>query len=212
MKTQFVTELNKLAPKNEVRYYLNGLHLFAQDGRLCIEVTNGHYMARVIQDDYTGHDIDVILCRNSLDTYKLPKDQDIRFNYDPHKKWVTISTMAGASFNVETIEGVFPVVDRIMPSAAREISPAQFNPDYLYKITKAWRVMFGRGKTDTLGIEPSGDSPGFMIDQCDGYTFASCIMPVRMPKDEKPALVNALMSENERHCKNLASMPKTEAA
>lgn len=195
MKSQFLTELNKLAPKNEVRYYLNGVHVFSRDGRLCFEITNGHYMARLIHENYHGEQIDIIISRSSLDRYKIEKD----FSIEIVKKdnFTAIISCAGIDYTAELIEGAFPDIDKIIPSIEREELPATYNPDYLSGITKAWRGMFGM-KKDTVKIVQYGQAaPGMVQYLEDDYSFSAAIMPLRMNVEDVGRSF-AIMSQDAR--------------
>jgi DNA polymerase III subunit beta len=195
MKSQFLTELNKLSPKNDVRYYLSGVHVFSCDGRLCFEVTDGHIMARVIQEKYSGADIDLIISRSSLDRYKMEKD----FPVEIVKKdnFSAIISCAGIDYSVELIDGVFPDIDRIIPRYEHKESPATYNPDYLSVVAKAWRAMFGR-KKDNLKIVQYGEAAPCMMQHLeDGYSFSAAIMPARI-KSEDVGRSFAVMSQSIR--------------
>lgn len=75
--------LLKVAGKKDLRYYLNGVHIYRDPGALVMEATDGHRLMRVKcvnPDVYTGFDddINVVLERVSLArALKLGTDLDL---------------------------------------------------------------------------------------------------------------------------------------
>ena len=50
----YLLALQHLAPKKEVRYYLNGVAIIAKSGKISLVATDGHVMGCLSKTDYEG--------------------------------------------------------------------------------------------------------------------------------------------------------------
>lgn len=87
MKTKIgavLKSLLKVAGKNDLRYYFNGIHMYRNDNGLVMEATDGHRLMRVIcvnPDVYTAFDTatDVVIERSTLErALKMGVDMELR--------------------------------------------------------------------------------------------------------------------------------------
>ncbi len=158
-----------IAPKNDVRYYLNGVHVACTDtSKIIIEATCGHSLLRVtlmnLDSDLINIEktTNVILCRDSIT--KLIK----MFTY----KNPPIITLGGDTVNlngvddtqllsVDTIKGRFPDCDRIFRQRTiknQTSNASGINFDLLSKASKAI------GKLVQYGVSTIHDTQGFKFE------------------------------------------------
>ena len=106
-----VKALLVFAARGDVRYYLNGVHVRREGAGVLMEATDGHRLLRVWLNDNLGFatpDVDLILNREQLDiAVKVYKD--LRF-----------SGLMVNDVMVETIDGRFPDVPRVLGREPRE--------------------------------------------------------------------------------------------
>jgi len=103
------------AAKNDVRFYLNGIHLETKDGTLTACGTDSYRLhAAEARGDYLDG-IDIIIPRQSAQIIEssLPTDGDISFAYGPGRALVSFP---GATIDTKLIDGKYPDWRRIIPS------------------------------------------------------------------------------------------------
>jgi DNA polymerase-3 subunit beta len=112
--------------QQDVRYYLNGMLLEVQPGRIRTVATDGHRLALCDQDfpSDSSANIQVILPRKAVSELgRLLSDSD-----DPVKLEISNShvrlTLASASFTSKLIDGRFPDYERVMPSGEPQLVTA----------------------------------------------------------------------------------------
>lgn len=131
------------APKNEVRYYLNGVHV----AKGILEVTNGHYLFRAKVD--TGKEERLFTLVGNIPahayTTELNFDHKFAVHQDAHGKVI------GASY-IEEIDGKFPDCDKVVDGfEVSDVSAVGFNSQYLSLPYKLF-------KTSGAKLEFSGES------------------------------------------------------
>lgn len=137
--------LKPIAPKNDCRYYLNGIHLYNVDDSIILEATNGHILGRVELDSEYSIDIDVILphdCISDLVKIKVPanKRKIDRIEITVDVEAYTVSFCHGMlQYSYRYIEGTYPDTDRILkPRESKEYDDTRgFNGKYLATIFKS---------------------------------------------------------------------------
>ena len=104
----------EIAPKNEIRYYMNGLHIARRENILNVEATDGHIAFRAT---FTDPDVvnmfplefDKILSHASLSQMmKIFKKNDV-VQFDILDDAITVKGL-----RIETIDGNFPQIDRVL--------------------------------------------------------------------------------------------------
>jgi len=104
------------AAKNDVRYYLNGIHLGASSGTLTACGTDSHRLhAAEAGGDYPDG-IDLIIPRESARIIEstLPTEGDVILSYGPGRVMVS---HPGCAIDTKLIEGRYPDWRRIIPRA-----------------------------------------------------------------------------------------------
>ena len=100
--------IQSFAAKNDVRYYLNGVHAVSNGHRVTLEATSGHKAISYTLDHECGP-FDVI-----LPLVKVGKKNDVTVVVDEalNRAWVQQGAWA-----MPPIDGTFPDVSRVMPDA-----------------------------------------------------------------------------------------------
>jgi DNA polymerase-3 subunit beta len=120
------------AGKQDVRYYLNGVHVTA--GR--VQSSNGHAAFFHKADIPDG--VDVIIPREVLEQVLKVKAKECELSIGE-----TCSIQcAGIEFKFRPVDGKFPDCQRIIPTQVTG-EAATFNPDYLVACQKAAKVLHG---------------------------------------------------------------------
>jgi DNA polymerase-3 subunit beta len=171
-----------IAPKSDVRYYLNGvLFEVTEAGRFYV-ATDGHKLVAIREarqeTDANGQWIiprDVVLGiklqkagRNLVEYAELETDgAKAKLDY--------CSTGTVFAF----ADGKFPDWRRVVPSkTSGEI--AQYNPDYLVAVRDCAAATAGIGKYSGLYMLHNGTGPG--LYQCASHDFIGLVMPLRADK------------------------------
>lgn len=170
-----------IAPKNDVRHYMNGILCdFAQ----CRFVaTNGHMLLATPaignpKAQEAPESIDsLIIPRDALDAIAKggKATDDIEIDYDTDAGTLTLIRSTGMAMTVKPVDGRYPDIDRVVPHAVSN-ELAQYNGDYLATCQKALRLC-----ADNNNLHPhmahNGQSAGVMSSiETDTYAI---IMPLR---------------------------------
>lgn len=159
---------------NEARYYLNGVHIRAKDGRLLAEATDGHRLAQStipLPVPDAGTLPSVILARRFVqwllsEAGKADAASDVTVNaYGKGRAWTTVEISFGTLTAVsKTIDATFPDTDRVVPE--RNGPPATLDRRRLIRALdivgsvreeKAGAVAFGfNGARLSLTLDQSG--------------------------------------------------------
>lgn len=133
-----------VAAKNDVRYYLNGVHLNFKDS--CIEATNGHFAIRIPYEftDVSPDTKSLILPREEVQ--KILRDFKplgvVELNYDPETRQAKRAD--GMAFS--GIDGKFPDLNIVMPQEPSFVSKEQvaFAPEAFEVLHKVKTTMTKR--------------------------------------------------------------------
>ena len=192
-----------ISPKNDIRYYLNGVLIEITDKGRFYAATDGHKMV-VIREarqelDVNGHYIlprDVIL---SIKLTKRPALDIAEFNSENGKASIKYN---GTEINFSLCDGKFPEWRRVIPvSTSGEI--AQFNPDYLASIRDCAEATIGINGYSGLTLFHNGNSAS--LYQANSPDFIGVIMPLRINKAD-------VFSPTEFDIKNCWGMSEQKAA
>ena len=173
-----------IAPKADVRYYLNGVSLEVTDKGRYYVATCGHKLVAIRESRQEG-DIEgqYILLREVILGIKIQKagrnpveyaDLDVS-GAKPKLEYCGTGTVFAF------IDGKFPDWRRVVPvKTTGEI--AQFNPDYLVALRDCAAATVGIGKLTSLFISHNGNGPG--LAQCASGDWLAVIMPVRVSGED----------------------------
>ena len=169
--------LVSIAPKNDVRYYMNGV--WADFEKCRFVATNGHMLldtpARGTPPDVCAGS--TIIPRDALDSIAKggKTDDQIEIAYDHQTGLIKLTRQTGMAMTVSEVDGRYPDVDRVIPGyVSNEI--AQYNADYLATCQKAIRLCCGSNNLHPH-MAHNGTSAGIM-SAAESDTYA-VIMPVR---------------------------------
>jgi len=167
-----------IAPKNDIRYYLNAVQFEVTDtGRFYVS-TDGHKLVAIREARQDGDtNGEYLIPREVILGIKLSKRPAIdtaEFNQENGKASLTY---CGTETRFGLVDGKFPEWRRVIPSkTSGEI--AQFNPDYMTAIRDCAAATVGIGKYSGLTMLHNGNSAA--LYQCNDVNFIGVIMPLRI--------------------------------
>ena len=166
--------LAKLAPKSDVRYYLQGVYVDFQADQTLYAVCNGHYLV-MVQEPASGDELlHMVIPRETLISQK--------FGYnDPEVYQMTVSgnncTVRNTIF--QPIDGNYPDWQKLIPDyeqIAINNPGQQFNPDYLKLISDCFQTVSGSKFPPAILYNKSDTGPGVIVGN---DSFMGIIMPMR---------------------------------
>ena len=167
-----------LASKKDVRYYLNGVLVEANDQHTRLVATDGHILG-VYQSPETAHNDEAfsIIIPNEI-IAKLDKKDNFLSN-DEKGNW----SIDGISF--VPVDGKFPDYQRVLPRAEMTNEVAQFNPDFIVRFQKVGKLL-AKNAVPTIAHNGIGSA---LVD-IGLPNFVGVMMPMRTEKPlEKTPLV-----------------------
>lgn len=175
--------MSRLAATNDLRYYLNGLHVVQNNRGTYIEATNGHILGRLLIDETpVANPCSVILPLESVKslaaTGKKGKE-NLCFTVDGVK--ITVITAMSESMIFQALEGTFPDCDRVVPTVTSDsgIEPSTYNPEYIQAFYDCANDLRGhKAKGITVQIKQRGNDSGIVNIDSDPL-FVGIIMPMR---------------------------------
>lgn len=169
-----------IAPKNDTRFYLNGVLIEVTENGRFYAATDGHKLV-VIREARQETDAigQWILPRDVILGIKLQKSgrsvlETAEFNQENGKASITY---CGTETRFGLVDGMFPDWRRVVPSKTSG-DVAQFNPDYLVAIRDCAAATVGVGKHTGLSILHNGGNAS--LYQCNDHNFIAVIMPLRI--------------------------------
>jgi len=176
--------------KNDVRYYLNGVHLTYKDNKVFVETTDGHRLSQVKIDVDDGYKFDVIIDRDTwvqISKIKTNKKDNsiVELDIDGER----LLCFNGAVIPLEYIDGKFPDIERVIPDwrtthnnggvgvSAVYMSEAFKSASILANPKHKGVTLTTFGASDALLIRVPTDHYEF-VDLTEPATFA--VMPMRM--------------------------------
>lgn len=169
------------APKNDMHYYLNGVHLRVINAHeYQIEVTDGHKLIRV---DYFSEfhelpaDLDVIIDRASLDAackYFGVKSNHV-FTYKDDGLYL-------GDLKLDLIDGRYPDCNRVIPDEDRQCDNLiGFNLDYMASLCKSVSQIVSSKKAPCGNFCFGKATESLMIKaSLDEHRITAVITPVRL--------------------------------
>lgn len=178
-KLSALRALANLAAKDDLRYYMNGLLIEANETTTRIVATNGHVIG--IYDNTEKENetsarfiipIDAVEmlkpAKNKLDNVCIT----IERNDAGEVLRGVLTVIGGASVNFNAVSGTFPDYTRVVPDTVTG-ETAQFNPDYIADFKKVSKLLGAK----TFHIHHNGLS-GAIVD-FDSSNFLGVMMPLR---------------------------------
>lgn len=179
---QFAVTTEKLknalncAPKNDVRFYLNGVHIEATPEHCYIVSTDGSCM-------YLCHDLGAVLPSESV-SLTLPRDK-VELIVKNKVKLTTLTlhddgSVEARDMRFKPVDGRFPDWRRVIPkpgSVSLDCKPSQFDPSILTRCEKAL------GGTTVLHHPVDGPGAGIMVGKYP-ETEACVVMSLHIKPDQ----------------------------
>ena len=162
-----------LASKNDIRYYLNGVHLEATEKHLRFVATDGHILG-IYQQEWTPD--------NSLEgeafSITIPHEAIAKAD----KKLANVLVCEEGKWQLDNliftpVEGKYPDYNRVLPRADISNEVAQFNPDFIARFQKVGKAL---AKNAVPVIAHNGTSSS-LVDIGLPY-FIGVMMPIRTEK------------------------------
>jgi hypothetical protein len=175
--------MSRLAATNDLRYYLNGLHVVQNNRGTYIEATNGHMLGRLLIDETPiENPCSVILPLESVKslaaTGKKGKE-NLCFTVDGVK--VSVITSTSETMIFQALEGTFPDCDRVVPTVTSDsgLEPSTYNPEYIQAFADCANDLRGhKANGITVQIKQRGNDSGIVNIDSDSL-FVGIIMPMR---------------------------------
>jgi len=148
---QRLTALRHIAPKSDVRYYLNGVHVQYNSEKdadnLTFTATDGNMLGRFTDtalDDsgekYSGESFELIVPLETLAAIKVgARHPGTAILTGTGDDWVI--TDGNTSHRFTPIDGKFPNADIVIPTGEPSNEPAPFNFELLANFTKVSKAM-----------------------------------------------------------------------
>ena len=174
---QFTIETNELkalllcAAKNDVRYYLNGIHFESTNNGIIAASTDGHRLLCVNLPTEHAEGIKALIPRALIEAAVKTKAQVIDISIDGAN--VTLTSM-GQNVSGSLTEGVFPDFRRVIPEKVSGIQGNEFNNEYLVDFDKIGKLVNG-GKASVL----QNDVGMSALVHFDNQNVIGVIMPLR---------------------------------
>jgi DNA polymerase III sliding clamp (beta) subunit (PCNA family) len=175
--------MSRLAATNDMRYYLNGLHVVQDNRGTYIEATNGHMLGRLLIDETPivnpGSVILPLESVKSLAATGKKGSETVCFTVDGVK--ISAINPQGETMIFQAIEGKFPDCDRVVPTVTSDsgLEPSTYNPDYIAAFADCANDLRGRKATGiSVQIKQRGNDSGIVNIDSEPL-FVGIIMPMR---------------------------------
>ena len=175
--------MSRFAATNDIRYYLNGLHVVQNNRGTYIEATNGHMLGRLLIDETpVSTPGSVILPLESVKTLAATGKkgkESLCFTVDGVK--VSVITAMSETMIFQALEGTFPDCDRVIPTLTSDkgLEQSTYNPEYIQAFFDCANDLRGhKAKGITVQIKQRGNDGGIVNIDSDSL-FVGIIMPMR---------------------------------
>lgn len=189
---EIIAALKLFAAVKDVRYYINGINLEIGATESRLVATNGHSLAcariespqKIAREPLTDIIIpgdllkhikgkgEVVITVGPPETSTNTKGEVVPVS---SARPVTLA-YAGTTMSGKTLDGKFPTWRRVIPSKVTG-EPAQFNPNYVGDLGKAYAALHGTKKDPKVAIAHNG-SDAALID-LGNEDFIAVLMPLR---------------------------------
>lgn len=178
--------LQHLAPKKEVRHYLNGVAIIAKSGKISLVATDGEVMGCLSKTDWDGKDFSCILGNDALKALSIFKGKDVDFVLHEDKDgFVLKGAVNGLVF--DAIDGKFPDFERVLHGYNHAYSgqAAQLDIELLSKFTGVAKTLGNTKFAGNWRLLHNGDSSSVGVYKHDAtetgeWNWSGVIMPLRV--------------------------------
>lgn len=177
--------LQHLAPKKEVRYYLNGVAIIAKSGKISLVATDGKLMGCLSKTDWDGKDFSCILGNDVLKALSIFNGKDVDFVLHEDKDGFVLKvTVNGLVF--DAIDGKFPDFERVLHgyNHAYNGQAAQLDIELLSKFTSVAKILGNTKFAGSWRLLHNGASSSVGVYKHDAtetgeWSWTGVIMPLR---------------------------------
>ena len=171
IKTNELKALLLCAAKNDVRYYLNGVHFESSANGMIAAATDGHRLLCINLPAENAPGIKNLIPRALIEAAVKTKAPTIDITIEGGN--VTLAS-AGQSISGSITDGVFPDYRRVIPESVSGIQGNDFNNTYLVDFDKIG-ALIGGGKASVLQNGPGMSA----LVRFDNENAIGVIMPLR---------------------------------
>lgn len=173
LNTNVLQAMSILASKNDVRYYLNGVHIEATEKHLRFVATDGHILG-IYQQEWTPDN----LLDGEAFSITIPSEVISKAN----KKLPNVLVCEEGKWQLDNllftpIDAKYPDYQRVLPRADISNEVAQFNPDFIARFQKVGKAL---AKNAVPVIAHNGTNSS-LVDIGLPY-FIGVMMPIRTEK------------------------------
>ena len=170
--------------QREVRYYLNGIYIDKEKGRVC--GSNGHTLFVGNHESFSDFDESVILRisgtipARAVDANFVKIDEGCGYIYftGARKKPVEAGNGCQVRCFYDVIEGKFPDIDKILEGKeAKAVDHIGVNPEYMERLAKVSKCVRARGCS--MIFRGEHEAIEFKIMNSD-YDCKYIVMPMRL--------------------------------
>ena len=177
IKTNELKALLISAAKNDIRYYLNGVHFESTPNGIIAASTDGHRLLCINLPNEQAEGIKALIPRALIEAAikikSAVKPDNAVINITIEGANVTLSSM-GQNVSGSLTEGVFPDFRRVIPEKVSGIQGNEFNNEYLVDFDKIGKLING-GKASVL----QNDVGFSALVHFDNPNVIGVIMPLR---------------------------------
>lgn len=173
IETKHFRALMTVAAKNDVRYYLNGVHVDTDHNKLV--ATDGHRLITVPIDPVPDDLRTAILSRPQV----LPKasDESVTIETDGSRVTYTYLSKNGSkvTHHGDTIDGNYPDYKRVLPEPdeALTMTLARFNPLLVSDVCKELKAK------GIVMYAPAGEASAYPVEFTGNPDIEFCLMGMR---------------------------------
>ena len=171
IKTNELKALLLCAAKNDVRYYLNGVHFESTNNGIIAASTDGHRLLCINLPNEQAEGVKALIPRALIEAAVKTKAPTIDITIEGQQ--VTLSSM-GQNVSGSLTEGVFPDFRRVIPESVSGIQGNDFNNTYLVDFDKIGALIEG-GKASVLQNGPGMSA----LVRFENENAIGVIMPLR---------------------------------
>ena len=171
-----LNELAKLAPKDDILYYLKGVQVNIYPDHSIYTVTNGHYLVMYRADikQYDADDVTMIIPADVLlKTKPWSKACDNCSLKPDGEQWIIQDTV------FKPVDATYPDIIRVLPSPENlsADNPAQaLDIDYLYTLNKCYQKISGKKNGNLRIMYNKNEKSGAFLD--GGDQLIAVLMPL----------------------------------
>jgi DNA polymerase-3 subunit beta len=146
IKTNDLKALLICAAKNDIRYYLNGVHFESTPTGYIAASTDGHRLLCInLPHDEPKPDFKGLIPRALIEAVTKCKAKVITISIDGDN----VAMLGDINIAGKLAEGVFPDFRRAVPTSVTGVAGSQFNNEYLVDFDKVGKLLNG-GKASVL--------------------------------------------------------------